>query len=231
MPSNIPQGVNHIISIPSGVEGFIKMNKLSLIVCGGLALATGFTSCKQEGAKQATSAASTTTSVAAESAKKIVYVNTDSLLTNYQFYKDAQKEFENKGYRLQVDLGQRERALQNEAGAIQQRAQTMTQAELQAADMMLKKKAGEYQQYGQQRQAALQGDQAKKMQELYDNIREYVKKHNAENKYEFVLGYTKSGGGILYADESVDVTKEILTGLNAEYAGKKKATPAVPAKK
>jgi outer membrane protein len=40
--------------------------------------------------------------------KRIVFVNSDSLLTNYQFYKDAQKEFENKGYRLQVDLGQKE---------------------------------------------------------------------------------------------------------------------------
>jgi outer membrane protein len=224
MPSKIPQGVNHIISIPSGVKGFIKMNKLSLIMCGGLALAAGLSSCKQEGTKQATTTASTST--AAPEAKKIVYVNTDSLLTNYQFYKDAQKEFENKGYRLQVDLGQRERALQNEAGAIQQRAQTMTQAELQAADLMLKKKAGEYQQYGQQKQAALQTEQGKKMQELYDNIREYVKKHNAENKYEFVLGYTKAGGGILYADESVDVTKEIVAGLNAEYAELKKVTPA-----
>ena len=29
--------------------------------------------------------------------KRIVFVNSDSLLTNYQFYKDAQKEFENKG--------------------------------------------------------------------------------------------------------------------------------------
>ena len=43
--------------------------------------------------------------------KRIVFVNSDSLLNNYQFYKDAQKEFENKGYRLQVDLGQKELSL------------------------------------------------------------------------------------------------------------------------
>jgi outer membrane protein len=102
--------------------------------------------------------------------EKVVFVNTDSLLTNYQFYKDAQKEFENKGYRLQVDLGQRERALQTEGAAIQQRAQAMTQAELQAADMMLRKKAGELQQYSQQKQAALAQEQAKKQEELYQTF-------------------------------------------------------------
>jgi outer membrane protein len=200
------------------------MKKLSLILCGGLALSAGLFSCNKENTKE--TAATTTTSAGSIDGKKIVFVNTDSLLTNYQFYKDAQKEFENKGYRLQVDLGQRERALQTEGAAIQQRAQAMSQAELQAADLMLRKKAGELQKYSQERQAALAQDQAKKQEELYTNIREYIKKHNADNKYEFVLGYSKNGGGILYADDAVDVTKKIVDGLNAEYADKKKSEPA-----
>lgn len=189
-------------------------------MCGGL-LAIGCFSCDKSANKE--SAAGATAATKVEGAKQTVYVNTDSLLTNYQFYKDAQKEFENKGYRLQVDLGQREKGLQNELQAIQQRAQTMTQADLQAADMMLKKKGAELQQYSQQKQAGLANEQSKKMQELYANIREYIKKHNAENKYEFVLGYTLSGGGILFADDSADRTKEIVEGLNKEYAETKGA--------
>ena len=204
------------------------MKKLSLIVCASL-LAIGAISCDKSADKStATTSSATTTKTGVE--KKTVYVNTDSLLSGYQFYKDAQKEFENKGYRLQVDLGQREKGLQSELQAIQQRAQTMTQAELQGADMMLKKKGADLQQYSQQRQGALQAEQAKKMQELYTNIREYVKKHNAENNFEFVLGYTTAGGGILFADESADRTKQIVDGLNVEYAELKKSTPT-PAKK
>ncbi|MFY7829586.1 MAG: OmpH family outer membrane protein [Flectobacillus sp.] len=197
------------------------MKKLSLILCGGLAIATTLFSCNK-GEEKASTASSSSAAISVDG-KKVVFVNTDSLLANYQFYKDAQKEFENKGYRLQVDLGQRERALQTEGAAIQQRAQAMTQAELQAADMMLRKKAGELQQYSQQKQAALAQEQAKKQEELYTNIREYIKKHNAENKYEFVLGYSSNGGGILYADNAVDVTQQIIDGLNKEYAEKKGA--------
>lgn len=199
------------------------MKKLSLTLCGGLLL-SAMISCNKTADKGTATASTVTTKT--EVVMKTVYVNTDSLLSSYQFYKDAQKEFENKGYRLQVDLGQREKALQGELQAIQQRAQTMTQAELQGADMMLKKKGSELQQYSQQRQGALQADQAKKMQELYANIREYVKKHNAENRFEFVLGYTTAGGGILFADPSADRTKEIVEGLNKEYAEIKKSTPA-----
>ena len=153
--------------------------------------------------------------------RSIVFVNSDSLLTNYQFYKDAQKEFENKGYRLQVDLGQKEQALQGELQAIQQRASAMTQAELQAADMMLKKKGAQLQQYSQQKQAELGQEQAKKNEQLYNNIRDYISKTNKANKYEFVLGYSKVGGGILFADPSVDVTQKIIDGLNIEYADTK----------
>ncbi len=151
--------------------------------------------------------------------KKIVYVNTDSLLSNYQFYKDTQKEFENKGYRLQVDLGGRERALQNELGAIQQRAQTMSQAELQAADITLKKKGADLQAYSQQQQQKLAEEQSKRVDDIYSAIRDHIKSMNNNNKYDYVLGYAK-GGGILFADETVDVTKAIVKGLNDAYKPK-----------
>ncbi len=151
--------------------------------------------------------------------KKIVFVNTDSLLSNYQFYKDTQKEFENKGYRLQVDLGSKERALQTELGAIQQRAQSMTQVELQAADITLKKKGADLQAYSQEQQQKLAQEQSKRVDEIYSAIRDHIKSMNNNNKYEYVLGYAK-GGGILFADESVDVTKAIVAGLNSTYTAK-----------
>ncbi len=156
--------------------------------------------------------------------KKIVYVNTDTLLNNYQFYKDTQKEFENKGYRLQVDLGSRERALQNELQAIQQRAQTMSQVELQAADLTLKKKGADFQAYSQQAQQKLADEQAKRVNEIYDDIRNYIKSINKTNQYDFVLGYTK-GGGILYANENAEVTTAIIKGLNDNYKSKNAPAP------
>jgi outer membrane protein len=62
----------------------------------------------------------------------------------------------------------------------------------------------------------------KKTEEFYGNIFEYIKSYNKENGYEFVLGYSK-GGGILFADASLDVTKKIVEGLNKEYKEKETA--------
>ena len=72
--------------------------------------------------------------------------------------------------------------------------------------------------YRDQAMAGLQQEEAGKNEELYKQIRSYIEKYNKENKYEYVLGYSL-GGGILFADKSLDVTQKIIEGLNKEYKG------------
>lgn len=196
------------------------MKNLSLIWCALLTGAVGYLLFKSNGG--ATSAASSATTKTADG-KHIVFVNTDSLLTKYEFFKDFQKEMENKKYRLQVDLGNKEKGLRAEAEALQARAGAMTEAERQGAALMFQKKQSEAAQYAQQQEGKLGEEISKKNREMYERIQDYVKKYNAENKYEFVLGYTKVGGGILFADESVDVTDKIIEGLNKAYKENKPA--------
>jgi outer membrane protein len=70
----------------------------------------------------------------------------------------------------------------------------------------------------------LQQEQAKKTDALLTNIQNYLKKYNSGNKFDMVIGYSK-GGGVLYAKEDLDITQEVLKGLNEEYksSGKKPA--------
>ncbi len=157
--------------------------------------------------------------------RSIVYVNTDSLLTKYDYFKDTQKELENKQYRLQTDIGQKGRQVEMEASYAQQRAQTMTQAELQATQLRLQKMQSDFVAYRDGEAARFQQESGKKNEELINSIQAYLKKVNSSNKYQFVLGYTK-GGGILFADDKYEVTQKILEGLNKEYAANKKPEAA-----
>jgi len=107
----------------------------------------------------------------------------------------------------------------------QQRAQTMTLDQARATEAALQKEQQELLQYRERAAQSLAVEEQKKNEELYNQIFEYLKKYNKENKYEFVLGYTK-GGGILFADSPNDVTRKVLDGLNKEYKAKQQ-----PAKK
>jgi outer membrane protein len=158
--------------------------------------------------------------------KKIVYVQADSLLKSYEYYKDFQKEFESKGYQLENDLGNRARSFQNEVAFFQQKAQQggLTQEQGQSVQAQLAKKEQEITQYRDAQLRKLEEERLKKTEEFYTGIFDYIKRYNKENAYELVLGYSK-GGGILFADQSLDVTKKILDGLNKEYKEKQAAAP------
>ncbi|MBC8153453.1 MAG: OmpH family outer membrane protein, partial [Bacteroidetes bacterium] len=157
--------------------------------------------------------------VAEAKGKDIVYVNVDSLLTKYEFFKDAQKVLASKRFQLDNDLNTRGRSLQNEVAFFQQKAPTMTQEQGQSTEAALQKKQQDLVAYRDRAAQNLAADEQKKNEELYNKIFDYLKRYNKQNKYEFVLGYTK-GGGILFANADNDVTKQILTGLNKEYEEK-----------
>lgn len=148
--------------------------------------------------------------------KSIVYVNADSLLTHYDFFKDTQKAFEQKGTQLDLELNQKGATIQREIQVFQQRAGGMIAAEAQAKQLELQKKAADFENYRQKAAADLSTERAQQTEKLYDNIYNFIKKYNGETKYQFVLGFQK-GGGILFADTNLDVTQKIIDGLNKEY--------------
>lgn len=148
--------------------------------------------------------------------KAIVYVNVDSLLNKYEYFKDTQKVLESKRFQLESDLASKGKNLQNKVAFFQQRAPTMTQEQGRATEASLQKEQQDILAYRDREAQNLALEEQTKNKQLYDQIYDYLKKINAQNKYEFVLGYTK-GGGILFADPSADRTKMILDGLNKEY--------------
>ncbi|MCC5612397.1 OmpH family outer membrane protein [Nostoc sp. CHAB 5834] len=159
---------------------------------------------------------STSAKPAEAKGRAIVYVNVDSLLTKYEFFKDTQKVLESKRFQLENDLANKGRNLQNKVAFFQQRAATMTQEQGRATEASLQKEQQDILAFRERAAQNLANEEQAKNKQLYDQIYDYLKKINAQNKYEFVLGYTK-GGGILFADPAADQTKAILDGLNKEY--------------
>lgn len=162
--------------------------------------------------------------------RRTVYVQVDSLLKNYDFFKDTRKELENKNFQLENELTTKGRSLQNEVAFFQQRAATMTPEQARSTEAQLMKKQQDLMAYRDQSAQALGQEEAKKNEELYKNIRSYIDKYNKENGYEYVLGYSL-GGGILFANPSLDVTQKIVDGLNKDYKNSGKPAAADTTKK
>ncbi|RZL18340.1 MAG: OmpH family outer membrane protein, partial [Pedobacter sp.] len=152
--------------------------------------------------------------------EKIVYVNSDSLLTKYEYFKDLKVKFEGKTKNAQADMQAKGQAFQRELAQYQQSAQTLSADQRKSTEERLGRKQQELQAYQQNAGAALQNEQAAENEKLYDKVADYLKGYAKEKGYKMVLTYSKGNSAILFADETLDVTSEVIKGLNAQYSKK-----------
>jgi outer membrane protein len=201
----------------------MKMNTLKLSgLATAVALVSVMASCQnKEGAATKTSATKSETA-AVTGKDQIVYVNSDSLLTKYQYFKDLQAKMETKTKAAQGDMGAKTQAFQREVAQYQQQQNTLPADQRAATEQRLARKQQELQAYQQNAGSALQRDQAAEQEKLYDKVADYLKTYAKKKGFKMVLTYAKGNSAILFADESLDVTSEVIVGLNEAYKAEKK---------
>ena len=197
------------------------MNKSFFKLAVGLITAGSFiVACNQEKPKTTTSASTSTATD--KPVEEIVYVNSDSLLENYSYFKNIRGKLESKSKKAQVDLTAKGNAFQREVADYQQKAQTMSADERASQEQRLARKQQELAAFNQNASAALQNESAAENEKLYEKVAVYLKDFAKKKGYKMVLSYSKSNPNILFADESLDVTKEVVAGLNEAYKKEKK---------
>lgn len=187
-------------------------------ILGTLALIVS--SCQQP-APGGTTATPDSTRVAS-AADAIVYVNSDTLLANYQFFKDLQAELEEQGKSLESQMSNRTANFQKQVSNYQQNAATMTPSERQSTEQNLGKAQQDLQAFQQKvSQDLMEAEQAAN-EKLHSKVHAFLQEYAALNDYKFVLTYSRSNNAVLFADSTLDVTDEVLNGLNAAYAKEQK---------
>lgn len=159
--------------------------------------------------------ASDSTHVVDESATT-VYVNGDSLLENYDYFKKAKKDFEAKTARTENEIAGKRSILEKDFANYQQQGANMTAEQRAKIEEALMRKEQELRAYSESAATKLQEEQVKFNEKLFDKVSDYLKEHTKGKKYKIVMNYTK-GTGILYANDSLDITSEVLKGLNDQY--------------
>lgn len=187
-------------------------------VAAGVVIATALISCGKEQPKS-TTATTTSTTVKSEA---IVYVNSDSLLNNYEYFKDVKKVFQDKSKKAQSDLTAKGTAFQREVAQYQQNAANLSADQRASTEERLARKQQELAAYNQNAGNALANEEAIENEKLYNKVSEFLKGYAKTKGYKMVLTYSKANPTVLFADESLDITKEVLVGLNDAYKKDKK---------
>lgn len=152
----------------------------------------------------------------------IVYVNSDTLLSKYDYFKDMSKRLESKANAAKSNVGSRGQAFQREYAEYQRNANTMAADVRQSTEQRLQREQQDFQTYQQNEAAAFQNEQASENAKLFDKIADFVKSYAKEKGYKLVLTYSKANPTVLYGDPTLDVTADVAKRLNEAYTKDKK---------
>lgn len=156
----------------------------------------------------------------------IAYVDLDSLKAKYNRAIDLSAAFEAKMAKSQSDLEVRARRLQNEIADFQEKVSKGLMTRSQAAELQaqLERKSANFDVQSQQKQEELAEEQYVTVNQIMYAITQYLAKFNADHRYKMVLS-TTGGVPVLHADPALNITNEVIDGLNAEYAEEQKNAP------
>jgi len=157
---------------------------------------------------------------------KIAYINSDSVLKYYEFFKVNKEKLESKGKKLDQDFRNRAQSLQNDISSYQRNVGSMTIGQAKAVEEDLGKKQQNLQLYQRSLEQEIMTEQSKMNEELYAKITAYLKQYGEEKGLEVVLKYDPTSD-LLYGGKTIDITQDVIAGLNEAF----KVDSAKPAAK
>lgn len=190
-----------------------KLNVMTALMMGCVIVAT---SC---GKQDQPAKAERKIELKSEKGIKIAYVELDSLMAKYQYYLDCSEQLEKKRNSISTSLNNKALALQKEMADFQEKVQSGSITQEQAAKTQgeLVKKQTQLQNLQDNLAEEFQKEQAKYNDALHDSIDNFLASYNKIAGYTYIL--SRSNDNILLADPACDITDEVINGLNKRYKG------------
>lgn len=157
-----------------------------------------------------------------KAASGIAYVELDSVIARFDMAKDKSAELENKTKNSEAELTAKSQAFDRDVRDYQNKAQKGLITRATAAEME--------QTLAQQQQTLinLRDQMAYNLNEegmvaqrqVLEYINQYLTEFNAERGYQYILA-KQFPGPVLYSDSTLDITADVVAGLNAKYNAEK----------
>lgn len=207
------------------------MKKTALLI-SAIALIFGAVSCKdgQTNAQDNASDKDNESSVTLAPAGSIVYFNLDKVLEEYDMANDLRAVVETKVESISQDVNRRQSKLEKDIKTFQDKINKglLVSSVAQQQQEKLQQDQLNFQNFAAQKQQEIAEEQQVMLNQIADAINNYIAEYNKEKGFAMILS---TQGGILpapvvTADPSLDITEDLLAGLNAAYVKEKGKTSA-----
>ncbi|MBO4671654.1 MAG: OmpH family outer membrane protein [Bacteroidales bacterium] len=158
-------------------------------------------------------------------AGSIVFFNLDRVLDEYDMANDLRSVAETKINSINQEVNRRGSKLEKDIKTFQDKISKglMTQSVAEIQSKKLQEQQNSFQQYAAQKQQEIAEEQQVMMNQIADAIKTFIDEYNAVKGYAMIL--TTQGeimpAPVVTADPALDITDDILEGLNAAYVKSK----------
>ncbi|HEX7411290.1 MAG TPA: OmpH family outer membrane protein [Bacteroidales bacterium] len=151
----------------------------------------------------------------------IAYVNSDSILANYALVKKMRGDLTAKSSRLEAEIAAKQKAYEKDAAYFQEQVKNKSISEQSAQEVYqsIMKEQQNIVDLRDKYSADLQQHEFNLNVMLLDSVTNFLKRYNTQYKFDYILGYNK-GGNIYLANDTLDITKDVIREINKEYFAK-----------
>ena len=200
-------------------NGLIILNVI-LLLAVGLLFYLHFNSAKTGTKSQIKTEQKDPIDSSAQSGCRIAYFEMDSVAANFEKAKEMQGELEKKEEKMNSEMNRLQNLYQQKYINFQQHGGTMSSSQLDAA----RNELGQLDQTIKDTKASLDQDYktyyVQTQQEILSMIRKFCSEYNKDKRYAIII--SNEPGLVFYKDSTMDITRDLLEGLNKTY-GKKKS--------
>lgn len=148
---------------------------------------------------------------------KLAYVKSQELVYGYMGMKEAETKFDIRSKKMLSSVDSLKYELQRAIQDFNTQAETINPEILQKQREKLRIQEMNIQKYEDNIQDKLIAEESEMLEGILNQINSFVEQYAKEKNYQYIFG-TTTAGNLLYADDTEDITQEVLEHLNKNYS-------------
>jgi len=148
---------------------------------------------------------------------RIAYFEMDSINNSFALVKDVRAELSKEEEKMNSELARMQK-MYNDKSTQYQSQKNMSSVESENANRDIVQMQQKFSSAKQQLEQRIQDLSMRKMQQVKNQVEDYLKEYNKSKGYTYILAYEP--GFMFYRDSAYDITADLLKGLNEKYKKK-----------
>lgn len=148
---------------------------------------------------------------------KIAYVDIEEIIKEYEGSKEAEKVMKAESEKMAAELDQLAMSFQQKVQEYQSNMKNLSDNVKIEQEQVLRQEQQMIQQRQQMAQQQVQAEGQKKMEKINEEIEVFLSEYAQTKGFSFILGTSDQTKAVYYGDPSLNITEDIISGLNENF--------------